>query len=154
MVQDGPVPVPGVHVIEGPATIVEGRVLVRLLCSTTAQFGPGNRMIDIRPMTSHDETVLKAIHRCDLLQARRDRAVEECKIEAAQQQLMEMRRSENPDVVVDSRGTRPAAQFLSAVYGERALKASYKTRGTLEGKSNKDRKRELFPELEDEISEA
>ena len=88
-VQDGPDPVPGVHVIEGPATIVEGRVPVQLLCSSTAQFGPGNRMVDIRAMTQHDEAVLKAIHRCDLLQSRRDKALEECKAEAAQQRLTE-----------------------------------------------------------------
>ena len=46
--QDGAQPIDGVYVIEGPATIVEGRVPVQLLCTRTAQFGPGNKMINLR----------------------------------------------------------------------------------------------------------
>ena len=84
--QDGLEPVPGAQVIEGPATIVDGRVPVQLLCTRTVQFGPGNKMVDIRERTPHDDAVLKAINRCDKLQARRDQALETCKKEAAHSQ--------------------------------------------------------------------
>ena len=92
-------------------------------------------------MTPRDEGVLKAIHRCDLIQERRDRSMEECKREAAEKQREQEQRYERDDVSVGSSPNRTAAQVLSASYGARIHKASYKTRGTLDGKTNKDQKK-------------
>ena len=153
-IQEGPETIPGVIVVEGPATIIEGRVPVQLLCQTSAQFGPGNRIVAIRKTRKQDENVLKAIDRCDVLQNRRDNAIEESKREAASQQRAEEREGTKDsldrqsigrdDVASSSSPARPAEKILSAVYGARNLKASYKTRGTLDGKSNKQRKMNYF----------
>ena len=129
--------------------MVEGRVPVQLLCTKTAQFGPGNRIIEIREQTPRDEAVLHAIGRCDIIQGQRDMALEQCKTDAADEQRKREQREEVDDVAVGPNPSpnahRPSiatanAKVSIAVYGERIYKASYKTRGTLEGKSNRARK--------------
>ena len=115
--QDGAQPINGVYVIEGPATIVEGRAPVQLLCTRTAQFGPGNKMIDIRKQTPRDEAVLKAIQRCDVIQARRDISIDECKKEAVKQQHLEEQQVRRNAVSVGSISPGPVAVMCSVWYG-------------------------------------
>ena len=144
--EEGTNPPYGVHVVEGPAINIDGRVPVQLLCTTSAQIGPGTRAIQIRRKTKKDEAILKAINRCDQLQASRDSAINACQKEAAEAQL-----AEEKSMTEESRKATSKERLLNVVYG---LRASYKTRGTLTGKSNKARKQELFPELEKKIKEA
>ena len=148
--QDGPQRLDGVNAVEGPVRLVDGRVPAQLFCTTTAQFGPGNQMVEIRHMTPRDRGVLKAMSRCDHAQARRDSALEECKRDAAYTQRQREHGDDEATVTAGSGLGHAIARLLKASYGASCFKGSRETRGTLGGVSNKARKMDLFPALEDD----